>query len=100
MALAGVIKTQARHIADFNAALVELVAHHRLELPLLTLSVVQMVWKMYKEETATASFPFRPEMVYEAAASYMVTEETLYAVLYLPLLGEAFIYLLLLLLLF
>ncbi len=45
---------------------------------------------MYKEETGT--FPFSPEMVYEAAASYVVTEETLYAVLHLPLLGEAFIH--------
>ncbi len=31
-------------------------------------------------------------MVYEAAASYVVTEETLYAVLHLTLLGEAFVY--------
>ena len=30
-------------------------------------------------------------MVYEAAASYVVTEETLYAVLHLPLLREAFV---------
>ena len=47
---------------------------------------------MYKEETGTAAYPFGPEMVYEAAASYVLTEETLYAVLHLPLLGEAFIY--------
>ena len=39
-----------------------------------------------------AAFPFGPEMVYEAAASYVSTEETLYAVLHLPLLSEAFIY--------
>ncbi len=31
-------------------------------------------------------------MVYEAAASYVVTEETLYAVLHLHLFGEAFVY--------
>ncbi len=92
MALAGVIKTQARHIADFNAALVDLVAHHRLAPPLLTPSVVQNVWEMYQGETGKAAFPFGPEMVYEAAASYVVTEEALYAVLHLPLLGEAFIY--------
>ena len=92
LALAGVIETQARHIADFTAALVDLVAHHRLAPPLLTPAVVQMVWKMYQEETGAATFPFGPEMVYEAAASYVVTEETLYAVLHLPLLGEAFVY--------
>ena len=86
------IETQARHIADFNAALVDLVAHHRLAPPLLTPSVVQSVWRMYQEETGVAAFPFGPEMVYEAAASYVVTEETLYAVLHLPLLGEAFVY--------
>ncbi len=58
LALAGVIKTQARHIADFNAALVTLVAHHRLAPPLLTPSVVQDVWKMYQEETGVTAFPF------------------------------------------
>ena len=86
------IETQAQHIADFNAALVDLVAHHRLAPPLLTLSVVQMVWEIYEEETGTASFLFGPEMVYEAAGSYMLTEETLYTVLHLPLLGESFVY--------
>ena len=64
------IETQTRHIADFNAALVNLVAHHRLAPPLLTPAVVQTVWEMYQEETGTSSFPFGPEMVYEAAASY------------------------------
>ena len=44
LALARVIKTQARHIADFNAALVDFVVHHRLAPPLLTPSVVQKVW--------------------------------------------------------
>ncbi len=92
LASAAVIETQARHIADFNAALIDLVVHHRLAPPLLTPSVVQKVWKSYKEETGTASFPFGPEMVYEAAASYVVTKDTLYAVLHLPLLGEAFVY--------
>ncbi len=92
LALAGVIETQARHIADFNAALVTLEAHHPLAPPLLTPSVVQDVWEMYHEETGTAVFPFSSEMVYEAVASYMSTEETFYAVLHLPLLGEAFIY--------
>ncbi len=33
-----------------------------------------------------------PEMVDEAATLYVMTEETLYAVLHLPLLGEAFVY--------
>ncbi len=51
LALAGMIEMQARHIADFNAVLVTLVAHHRLAPPLLTLSVVQDVWEMYQEET-------------------------------------------------
>ncbi len=59
LALAGVIETQARHIADFNAA---------LALPLLTPLVVQDVWEMYQEETGKATFPFSPEMVYEAVA--------------------------------
>ena len=77
LALAGVVKTQAKHIADSNDALVDLVAHHRLALPLLTPSVVQTVWEMYQEETGTATFPFSPEMVYEAAASYAMTEETI-----------------------
>ncbi len=31
-------------------------------------------------------------MVDEAATLYVMTEETLYAVLHLPLLGEAFVY--------
>ncbi len=80
------------HIADFNAALVDLVAHHRQAPPLLTPSVVRTVWEMYQEETGTAVFPFGPEMVYEAAASYVVTAEMPYAVLHLPLLGEAYVY--------
>ncbi len=92
LALVGVIETQARHIADLNTALVDLVAHYRLAPPMLTLSVVQSVWEMYQEEIGKATFPFGPEMVYEAVASYVVTEETLYSVLILPLLGEAFIY--------
>ncbi len=92
LALAGVIETQARHIADFNTELVNLVAHDRLAPPLLTPSVVQDVWEMYQGKTGKAAFPFGPEMVYEAAASYVVTEETLYAVLHLPFLGKAFIY--------
>ena len=36
LALGLVLEKQARHIADFNAALVNLVAHHRLVPPLLT----------------------------------------------------------------
>ncbi len=72
--------------------MVDLVAHHRLALPLLTPSVVQRVWEMYQEETGTTAFPFGPEMVYKATASYVETEETLYAVLHLPLLGKALIY--------
>ncbi len=60
LALAGVIETQARHIADFNAALVDLVAHHRLAPSLLTPLVGQSVWRMYQEETGTAAFPFGP----------------------------------------
>ncbi len=51
LALAGVLKTQARHITDFNAALVYLVAHHRLVQPLLAPSVVQKVWEMYQEDS-------------------------------------------------
>ncbi len=86
------IETQARHIVDFNAVLVNLVAHHQLAPPLLTPSVVQDVWEKYQGETGKAAFPFCPEMVYEAAASYVVTEEMLYTVLHLPLLGKAFIY--------
>ncbi len=82
LASPGVIETQARHITDFNTALVDLVAHHRLVPPLLTPSVVQDVWEMYQEETGKAAFPFGPEMVNEAAASYVVTEKTLYAVLH------------------
>ena len=77
------IETQARHIADFNTALVDLVAHHRGAPPLLTPSLVQTVWEMNQEETGMASFPFGTEMVYEAEASHVVTEETLYAVLHL-----------------
>ena len=53
LALAGVIETEASHNANFNAALVMLGAHHRLAPPLLTPSVVQGVWKMYQEETAS-----------------------------------------------
>ena len=41
LALAGVIDTEARHIADFNTALMGLVAHHCLAPPLVTPSVVQ-----------------------------------------------------------
>ncbi len=58
LALAGVNETKARHIADFNAALVSLRAHHRLASPLLTLLVVQKVWEMYHEESGMAMFPF------------------------------------------
>ena len=47
---------------------------------------------MYQEETGTAAFSFGPEMVYEAAALYVVTEETLHAVLHLPLLGKGYVY--------
>ena len=74
LALAGMIEMQTRHIADFNATLVALVAHHRLAPPFLTPSVVRTVWDMYQEDTGTAAFPFGPEMVYEAAAPYVVTE--------------------------
>ncbi len=84
------IKTQTRNIADLNAALVNLVAHHRLAPPLITPSMVQKVWEMYQEETGTSAFPFGQEMVYEAAALYVLTEEMLYAVLHLPLLGRGF----------
>ena len=89
LALAGVIKTEAMHIADLNETLVNFVAHHQPEQLLLTPSVVQKVCKMYEEEPGLPTFPFGPEMVYEAAAAYMVTEETLYAVLHLLLLGKA-----------
>ncbi len=48
-------------------------AHYWLAPPLLTPSVVQEVWMMYQEETGAGTFPFGPEMVYEAAALYVVT---------------------------
>ncbi len=63
LALVGVIETQARHIADFNAALVDMVAHHRLAPLLLIPSVVRTVCEMYQEETGTDGFLFGPEMV-------------------------------------
>ncbi len=50
-------------------------AHHRQAPPQLTLSVVQKVSEMYQEETETAVFPFGPEMVYKAAASYVMTQQ-------------------------
>ncbi len=85
------IKTESRHIADFNRALADLVPHHRLAPPLLSKTVVHEMWKMH-QETGVVTFPFGREMVYEPATSYMVTEETLCAVMHLLLLGEAYVY--------